>query len=173
MLMVTVKAESLPKMDFIKHPLSKWLTISLAVIILDQITKQMVDRSFELYESLNVIPFFNLTLAYNEGAAFSFLSDAGGWQRWFFLILTTIISTIIFFWLKKSEDKIESLALSLVLGGAIGNLIDRLLFGHVIDFLDVYYETHHWPTFNIADMAISGGVMLLVLTIFNTPSQKD
>jgi len=171
--MVTVKAESLPKMDFIKHPLSKWLTISLAVIILDQITKQMVDRSFELYESLNVIPFFNLTLAYNEGAAFSFLSDAGGWQRWFFLILTTIISTIIFFWLKKSEDKIESLALSLVLGGAIGNLIDRLLFGHVIDFLDVYYETHHWPTFNIADMAISGGVMLLVLTIFKTPSQKD
>jgi len=160
-------------MDFLKHPLSKWLSISVVIIVLDQISKQMVDRSFELYESINVIPFFNLTLAYNEGAAFSFLSDAGGWQRWFFLILTSIISTVIFFWLKKSEDKIESLALSLVLGGAIGNLIDRLFLGHVIDFLDVYYETHHWPTFNVADMAICGGVMLLVLTIFKTPAEKD
>ena len=160
-------------MFFLKHPLSKWLSISAIIIILDQISKQMVERSFELYESIEVMPFFNLTLAYNEGAAFSFLSDAGGWQRWFFLIFTTIISTVIFFWLKKSEDKIESLALSLVLGGAIGNLIDRLLFGHVIDFLDVYYETHHWPTFNVADMAIVGGVMLLVLTIFKTPAEKD
>jgi len=160
-------------MDFLKHPLSKWLSISVFVIVLDQISKQMVERSFELYESINVIPFFNLTLAYNEGAAFSFLSDAGGWQRWFFLILTTVISTVVFFWLKKSEDKIESLALSLVLGGAIGNLIDRLLLGHVIDFLDVYYETHHWPTFNIADMAIVGGVMLLIVTLFKTPSEKD
>ena len=160
-------------MDFLKHPLSKWLSISVFIIVLDQISKQMVDRSLELYESINVIPFFNLTLAYNEGAAFSFLSDAGGWQRWFFLIFTSIISTIVFVWLKKSESKIESLALSLVLGGAIGNLIDRLLLGHVIDFLDVYYETHHWPTFNVADMAIVGGVMLLVLTLFKTAPAKD
>lgn len=146
--------------------LFKWLSISTVIIVLDQISKQLVERSFDLYERLSVMPFFNLTLAYNEGAAFSFLSDAGGWQRWFFLTLTAAISVVLFFWLKKSACKIESLAISMVLGGAIGNFIDRLLFGHVIDFLDVYYETHHWPAFNVADMAIVGGVILLIYTTF-------
>jgi signal peptidase II len=159
-------------MDQTKPAMFKWLSISTIIIVLDQISKQYAERSLELYERISVMPFFNFTLAYNEGAAFSFLSDAGGWQRWFFLILTTVISTVLFFWLKKSESKVESLALSMVLGGAIGNFIDRLLFGHVIDFLDVYYETHHWPAFNVADMAISGGVMLLIYTTLTHTSDK-
>lgn len=150
----------------------KWLSISTIIIVLDQISKQLAERSLELYERIAVMPLFNITLAYNEGAAFSFLSDAGGWQRWFFLILTSVISVVLFFWLKKSESKLESLAISMVLGGAIGNFIDRLLFGHVIDFLDVYYETHHWPAFNVADMAISGGVMLLIITTFIQQPEK-
>lgn len=159
-------------MNQTKSAMFKWLSISTIIIVLDQISKQYAERSLELYERISVMPFFNFTLAYNEGAAFSFLSDAGGWQRWFFLILTAVISVVLFFWLKKSESKIESLALSMVLGGAIGNFIDRLLFGHVIDFLDVYYKTHHWPAFNVADMAISGGVMLLIYTTFTQPSDK-
>ena len=151
-----------------KTMLFKWLSISTVIIVLDQISKQYAERSLELYERISVMPFFNLTLAYNEGAAFSFLSDAGGWQRWFFLILTAVISVVLFFWLKKSESKLESMAISMVLGGAIGNFIDRLLFGHVIDFLDVYYQSHHWPAFNVADMAISGGVVLLIISSFKT-----
>ena len=152
----------------------KWLSISVFIVVLDQITKQFAENTLQVYERITVMPFFNLTLAYNEGAAFSFLSDAGGWQRWFFLALTAVISTVLFFWLKKSESKIESLAISLVLGGAIGNFIDRLLFGHVIDFLDVYYETHHWPAFNVADIAISCGVMLLIVSTFmHQPDNKS
>ena len=161
-------------MNFLTQAQMKWLSISVFVVVLDQITKQFAENSLQLYERMSVMPFFNLTLAYNEGAAFSFLSDAGGWQRWFFLALTAVISTVLFFWLKKSESKIESLAISLVLGGAIGNFIDRLLFGHVIDFLDVYYKTHHWPAFNVADIAISGGVMLLIVSTFmHQPDNKS
>lgn len=151
----------------IKHPLAKWYLITAVVVILDQITKQMAENSLSLYERVSVMPFFNLTLAYNEGAAFSFLADAGGWQRWFFVVLTLVISTVLVVWLKNSDSKIEQLAISFVLGGAIGNnLIDRPLFGHVIDFLDFYYDSYHWPAFNIADMAISAGVMLLIIATF-------
>jgi len=151
----------------LQNPLTKWLSITTVIVVLDQITKQIAENSLSLYERVSVMPFFNITLAYNEGAAFSFLADAGGWQRWFFVILTIVICTVLFIWLKKSEDNIERLAISFVMGGAIGNnLIDRPLFGHVIDFLDVYYETHHWPAFNVADMAISGGVILLLIHTF-------
>lgn len=148
------------------NSLMKYLSVSMMIIILDQITKQIAEQSLQLYERIAVIPFFNITLAYNEGAAFSFLSDAGGWQRWFFTILTIIISTVLFIWLKKTENKLEAIAISMILGGAIGNLIDRVLFGHVIDFLDVYYQQYHYPAFNVADMAISGGVALLILATF-------
>jgi len=159
-------------MNILKHPMTKWLSISFVIIVIDQITKQIADNSLQLYERVSVLPFFNITLAFNEGAAFSFLSDAGGWQRWFFLVLTLVISSVLFFWLKKSDNKTESLAISLVLGGAIGNFIDRLIFGHVIDFLDVYYKSYHWPAFNVADMAISGGVMLLILVTFLQKPEK-
>ncbi|MDH5516212.1 MAG: signal peptidase II [Gammaproteobacteria bacterium] len=143
--------------------MAKWYLLTTIVVILDQITKQIAENSLSLYERVAVMPFFNFTLAYNEGAAFSFLADAGGWQRWFFVGLTLVISSVLIIWLKKSDNKIEQLAISFVLAGAIGNnLIDRPLFGHVIDFIDVYYESHHWPAFNIADMAISAGVMLLI-----------
>jgi len=154
-------------MNIVSHPMFKWLFVSGIIVVIDQITKQLAENSLELYERVAVIPFFNLTLAYNEGAAFSFLADAGGWQRWFFVILTIVICTVLIIWLKKTDNKIEQWAISLVLAGAIGNnLIDRLLFGHVIDFLDVYYDVHHWPAFNVADMAISGGVALFILATF-------
>ena len=154
-------------MNILQHPMFKWLFISGIIVVIDQITKQLAENSLSLYERVAVMPFFNLTLAYNEGAAFSFLADAGGWQRWFFVILTIVICTVLIIWLKKTDNKIEQWAISLVLAGAIGNnLIDRLLFGHVIDFLDVYYDVHHWPAFNVADMAIVGGVGLFILATF-------
>ena len=157
-----------------QYPLLKWFGISTVIVVLDQITKQLAENSLQLYERISVTPFFNITLAYNEGAAFSFLADAGGWQRWFFVILTLVISTVLIIWLTKTDNKLEQWAISLVLGGAIGNnLIDRPLFGHVIDFLDVYYKTHHWPAFNVADMAISGGVVLLILATFKQDSDKS
>ncbi|MCW8889959.1 MAG: signal peptidase II [Sedimenticola sp.] len=140
----------------------RWLWFSLLIIILDQITKQWVESSFMVYETLSVLPFFNLTLAYNEGAAFSFLSDQGGWQRWFFAVVAAGVTVVLVVWLSRlREEKVLALSLSLVIGGAVGNLIDRLVFGHVIDFLDFFYGTYHWPAFNVADIAISVGVILL------------
>lgn len=142
----------------------KWLWFSLFVIVIDQITKTMADAILTLYAPRPVMPFFNLTLMYNQGAAFSFLSDAGGWQKWFFTILAISVSGGIIYWLKKlpATEKEQAIALSLVLGGAIGNLIDRLIHGYVIDFIDVYYEQLHWPAFNIADSAIALGAAVLI-----------
>lgn len=156
-------------MELLKHSTAKWFGLSLAIIILDQVTKQIAESSLQVYERIAIMPFFNLTLAYNEGAAFSFLADAGGWQRWFFVLLSATICVVLFIWLKRSQHKLEQLAISLVIGGAAGNLIDRLFFGKVIDFLDFYYDKHHWPAFNVADMAISGGVALLILATFFQP----
>lgn len=138
---------------------------------LDQASKIAIDKSFQLYESIAVIPsFFNLTYVHNTGAAFSFLSEAGGWQRWFFAALAIIMSTIMTIWLTrlKEHETLLAIALSLILGGAIGNLIDRLAYGYVIDFLDVYYVTYHWPAFNIADSAITVGVGLMLIDSFKT-----
>ncbi len=143
----------------------KWLWLTAITVILDQVTKQMVASSMRLYESIAVVPYFNLTYVHNTGAAFSFLSDQGGWQRWFFAALAFVVSVIITVWiarLKKNEWML-AVSLSLILGGAIGNLIDRLLFGYVIDFLDVYYQTWHYPAFNVADSAITLGVILMLL----------
>ena len=143
----------------------KWLWLTALVVILDQITKLIADATLSYAVQNAVFPGFNFTLLYNEGAAFSFLSDAGGWQRWFFIILSTAISIFIFFWIKKTGDtnKILSAALALVLGGAVGNLIDRSIYGHVIDFIQVYYDVYYWPAFNIADSAIFLGAGLLIL----------
>ena len=142
----------------------KFLWITLVVIILDQVSKQLAEYYLVFQVPIPVIPFFNLTLSYNTGAAFSFLADAGGWQRWFFVILATVVSIAIVIWIKKLEaqDKWVAIALALVLGGAIGNVIDRALFAHVIDFLHVYYEQWSWPIFNIADSAITAGVAILL-----------
>jgi len=127
-----------------------------------------------LYETVAVIPYFNLTMAHNTGAAFSFLAGAGGWQRWFFIGLATAISIGLFIWLNKlAKTKLEATSISLILGGAIGNVIDRIYFGYVIDFLDVYYGTYHWPAFNIADSAIVVGAALLIIDSFRAEPNQD
>ena len=143
----------------------KYLWITLLVIVLDQVSKQLAEHYLVFHNPVPIIPLFNLTLSYNTGAAFSFLSEAGGWQRWFFIGLALLVSAVILFWLYKltTQDKWVAIALSLVLGGAIGNVIDRVLFGHVIDFLHVYYQQWSWPIFNIADSAISIGVAILLI----------
>jgi signal peptidase II len=146
----------------------RWLWLSLAIIGLDQYTKQLVESAFVKYESMAVLPFFNLTLVYNEGAAFSFLSDQGGWQRWFFVVLALVVTLVLVLWIKRLSraERLIAIALSLVVGGAVGNLIDRVMYGHVIDFLDFYYGQWHWPAFNVADSAIFIGVMLMLLEAF-------
>lgn len=145
-----------------------WLWISLLIIVLDQITKLVADSSLTLYQPMAIMPMFNFTLMHNQGAAFSFLSDAGGWQRWFFILLSSAISIILVIWLRrlKQHQKLQTVAIALILGGAIGNLIDRSLYGYVVDFIDVYYQTHHWPAFNIADSAIFIGAGLLIIDTF-------
>lgn len=143
----------------------KWLWLSLLVLILDQASKLAVNTSMHLYESIALLPNFNLTYVHNYGAAFSLLAEAGGWQRWLFAGLAVVMSTIIGVWLTRLQkhETLMASALSLILGGAIGNLIDRVAYGYVIDFLDVYYQQWHWPAFNIADSAICIGVGLMIL----------
>jgi len=145
------------------------------VIFLDQVSKLAIAGSMQLYQSIPVMPFFKLTYVHNTGAAFSFLSEAGGWQRWFFAALALVISGVIAVWLArlKHDETLLAVALSLVLGGAIGNLIDRLVYGYVIDFLDVYYQTWHWPAFNIADSAITIGVILMLMESFGLGKSGD
>ncbi|HOX72179.1 signal peptidase II [Dokdonella sp.] len=149
-----------------------WLFLSAVVIVADQITKLLVLERFTLHESLPLLPgFLDLTLAFNEGAAFSFLSDAGGWQRWFFTVLAIVVGTILIVWLKRTArtDWRTALPLSLVVGGAVGNVIDRIRLGHVVDFIDVHYATWSFPAFNIADSAISvGAVLLLAFGLFGS-----
>lgn len=153
----------------------KWLWLSLLAVILDQASKLAIAGSMQLYESIQIMPYFKLTYVHNTGAAFSFLSEAGGWQRWFFAGLAIVISAVIAVWLTrlKKHETLLAVALSLVLGGAVGNLIDRLAYGYVIDFLDVYYESWHWPAFNIADSAITLGVILMLLESFGVGQAKS
>ena len=149
----------------------KWLWLSVLTVALDQLTKYIAEAELLLHKPVAVIPgFFNFTLMYNKGAAFSFLSDAGGWQRFLFAGLSTVISIFLLFWLrqisKDDEQKhnhILQIAIALILGGAIGNLIDRALTGEVVDFIQVYYSTYYFPAFNIADSAITLGAGLLIL----------
>lgn len=142
-----------------------WLLLSLVAVVLDQFSKLWIDTHFRLHETLNVLPGMDLTYVRNQGAAFSFLSEAGGWQRWFFVILA-VSASIAITWhllLLDKQRQREACGWSLVLGGAIGNLIDRLAYGYVIDFIDVYYQQWHWPAFNIADSAITLGIALLLI----------
>lgn len=147
-----------------------WLIPSALIIVLDQLSKQWVGDAFQFGESRPVSGFFNLVLAHNTGAAFSFLAEQGGWQRLFFTAAAGIASVVIVYLLRKhGQQTLFALALSLVLGGALGNLIDRVQLGYVVDFLDFHYGGYHWPAFNVADMAITGGVMLLLLDSFRKP----
>lgn len=150
----------------------RWWWLILLLIALDQLTKQLVHQQMALYDSIELLPFFNLTYVRNYGAAFSFLSDAGGWQRWFFTGIAVGISVVIAIWmsrLNRSQTKL-SLALSLVLAGAIGNLIDRSIYGYVIDFFHLYYQNWHYPAFNIADSVICIGAALLIWDSFSSDS---
>ena len=142
-----------------------WLLLSLSVIAIDQLTKQWALHALDLYQIKPVLPFFNFTLAFNTGAAFSFLSNSGVWHQWFFTLFATTMSIVLVVWLVKlpAGQRLQALSLSFILGGALGNLVDRLLYGHVIDFLDVYYKHYHWPAFNIADSAITVGAILLII----------
>ncbi|WP_115710548.1 signal peptidase II [Legionella sainthelensi] len=145
-----------------------WFMLSLAVIVCDQLSKYLVSIFLTPYHPLPVFPMFNLTLAYNTGAAFSFLSGAGDWHRWFFAAFSFIVSIILAVWLYKTENQtcLLSAGISLILGGAVGNLFDRAIHGYVIDFIDLYYKHHHFATFNIADSAICIGAGLFVLDVF-------
>lgn len=145
-----------------------WLLLSLLVLVGDQLSKYWVSIALTPYKPMPIFPMFNITLAYNTGAAFSFLSGAGDWHRWFFTGFSLVVSLILFIWLWRtsSSDKLQSAGISLILGGAVGNLIDRGFHGYVVDFIDVYYDYHHFATFNIADSAICIGAAILILDLF-------
>lgn len=146
-----------------------WLGLTFISVVLDQITKYMANTQLVYNESVPVLPFLNWTLRYNPGAAWSFLADAGGWQRWFFIGLSALVSIVLVFWLMRMDKNMKTLSasLALILSGAIGNnLIDRVLYGHVIDFIHVYYQSWHFPAFNIADSAITLGVILMLIDAF-------
>ena len=153
----------------------KWLWVSVVVLLLDQCTKLLADAMLVLHQPVAVVPYLSMYKAYNSGAAFSFLGDASGWQRWFFIVLAMIVIGVLVVWLRRlpAHEVRTSLALSLILGGAAGNLIDRLVYGYVIDFIDVYYESWHWPAFNVADAAISVGAFLLLLDAFSGGREKS
>ena len=144
--------------------LAPWLAIAAAIVILDQITKAMILAAFQLGDAHRVTAFFDIVRAHNRGAAFSFLNDASGWQRWFFIVLG-IAAAVFIVWLlaRHGGQRLFGWALALILGGAVGNVIDRLLHGYVVDFLQVHWGGAYFPSFNVADSAITVGAVLLIL----------
>ena len=154
-----------------------WYALALIIIVIDQWTKWLAETKLTFHDPVPVIePFLNWTLAYNYGAAFSFLADAGGWQKWFFSGLALVMSLFLIIYLIKAPRKatLLSLGLAMVLGGALGNLIDRLLHGHVIDFIHVHYaDAWHYPIFNIADIGISLGVLLIVIDMLFLEKKRE
>lgn len=147
------------------HGIPARLGLALLLLALDQATKLWAAGALDYGMPVAVLPFFNLTLVHNPGAAFSFLADAGGWQRIFFIVLSGVVSAVLVAWLWRlpREARLLGVALALVLGGAVGNLVDRVAYGYVIDFLDFHAGGWHWPAFNVADSAISCGVVLLLV----------
>ncbi len=152
----------------------KWYSLSLLVIVLDHIAKWAASSMLTYGVPVEVLPFFNLMLAHNSGAAFSFLSDAGGWQRWLFTAIAIGVSIFLAHWLRRAQgQRLLCWALALILGGALGNLIDRVLLGYVVDFISLHYAGNYFPAFNIADSAISIGAGLLILDMFLNPHNHD
>ena len=145
-----------------------WLGLAVSLSLLDLWTKHLASTQLDLYRAAPVTPWFNLTLAHNSGAAFSFLSDAGGWQRWLLSGAAVVIMAILLVWLKKlpANARLLPVAISLVLSGALGNLVDRIRYGYVIDFIDLHVNGVHWPAFNLADSAIVLGVVLILIEGF-------
>ena len=147
--------------------MNRWLAIAAIVIVLDQLSKAAINSHFVYGEVLAITSFFNLVLAHNNGAAFSFLSDAGGLQRWLFSFIAVAASVWIVWLLRKhSSEKLFSFALAFILGGALGNLIDRTAYGYVVDFLDFHWAGYHFAAFNLADSAITCGAALLIWDSF-------
>lgn len=142
-----------------------WLALAALIVGLDYATKHLASQTLELYHPIPLASWLNLTLAHNEGAAFSFLAGAGGWQRWFFAGVAGVIALVLLVWLWRLPvyARLLPASLALILGGAVGNLIDRVRYGYVVDFIDVHYAGWHWPAFNVADSAITIGIVLLLL----------
>ena len=144
--------------------MSKWLRLAALIVVLDQATKLIVEHTLFYGQRISVLPFFDLTLIYNRGAAFSFLAQGSGWQRWF-LSAIAVLAIVFILWLMKTQAQQSRrlmLALSLILAGAIGNLIDRLAYGHVVDFVLIYWHPWYYPAFNVADSAITVGAILVI-----------
>lgn len=152
-----------------------WITV--LVLVLDQVSKAYFEGTLSLYQQIVVIPdLFSWTLAYNTGAAFSFLADSSGWQRWLFALIAIVVSAVLVIWLKrlKPSDTWLAIALALVLGGALGNLYDRIVLGHVIDFILVHWQNRwYFPAFNLADSAITVGAIMLALDMFKTKKSGE
>lgn len=150
----------------------KWFAISAIIVALDLYTKHLVQNAFVYGEHLTVASFFDLVRFHNTGAAFSFLADAGGWQKWFFIVITaTAVIVVTYLIIKHHAEKLFCAGLALVLGGAIGNLYDRLTLGYVVDFLFFHINDLYWPAFNVADSAICVGVGLLLFDSFKKPNR--
>ena len=149
-----------------------WLVLSVLVLVIDQVSKAHFEGTLEMFQQIVVIPdYFSWTLAYNTGAAFSFLADGGGWQRWLFALIAVVVSAVLVVWLKRlgRDDTWLAIALALVLGGALGNLYDRIALGHVIDFILVHWQNRwYFPAFNFADSAITVGAVMLALDMFKS-----
>jgi signal peptidase II len=149
-----------------------WLTLSLIIILFDQATKYWALESLTPFEPVYVLPMFSFTLAFNTGAAFSFLSGAGVWHQWFFVGFSAVMSVVLLVWMLRADQssKLLLFSISMILGGAIGNLIDRLTQGHVIDFIDLYYRQYHCPVFNLADSAICIGAVFIIIDLIKHPN---
>ncbi len=158
-----------------KSSLYKWYGLAALVLVLDQWSKHWFSANLNYAQPWVITDFFNFTLLHNTGAAFSFLSDAGGWQRWFFGVIAGAVSLVLVVWIARLErHKVwEAVALALVLGGALGNLYDRVVLGYVVDFIVVHYQQHYWPAFNVADSGICVGAAMLIIDSFRNPKADD
>lgn len=152
-----------------------FLWLSAVAFVADLWTKYLVVQTFELYESINILPIFNLTYVRNYGAAFSFLADHDGWQKFFFIGLAVVISCMLLYFMAKSEvgQKLQNAAYALIIGGALANAVDRAYNGYVIDFFDFYWRDWHYPVFNVADIAICVGAALIALDAFKQDKKQE
>ena len=154
-----------------------WLWLTVLVLVIDLTSKVYFDNSLQMYQQIVVIPdLFSWTLAYNTGAAFSFLADSAGWQRWLFALIAVVVSAVLVVWLKRlgRNDTWLAIALALILGGALGNLYDRIVYGHVVDFILVHWQNRwYFPAFNFADSAICVGAVMLALDMFKSKKTEE
>ncbi|ENO12640.2 lipoprotein signal peptidase [Marinobacter nanhaiticus D15-8W] len=159
--------------EMARSPLN-WLWLAAVVIALDLGTKALASSMLSYGEPVPVLPFFNLTLLHNTGAAFSFLAGEAGWQRWFFIGLAAVVSVVLVRWLVtlKSNERWMACAIALILGGAIGNVYDRVIHGYVVDFIHFYWNQYHFPAFNLADTAITVGAIMMIVDLFRKPQEQ-